>query len=412
MLEVNSIAPYVSKTNFKAQDKKAHNVSVRSTYGDKYDAEIKQLKAKEKKQKIKQNILTGISVSSMLAIIAMAFFSVKAMRGSAADNKKAEALKQLVKKITNPAIKHEAEAELARQPYERSLHRVEALIKLDELANKKEEKTLADIDKVRERLNKNIIGMDEAKDKIIQYLKTINYNIKNGIQDDKPIVLLIDGAPGTCKTTFAKEMADALGMYFKKVSLGGAKNAEEIVGFERTWAGAIPGHISTAQLEGNTKKVVYCFDEAEKASGEGPLNVLLPLFDNQRIFKDKYYNAEIDLSQSIFTLTTNDFKLLPEALQNRVQIIKIKDYTPDIKSRIAKLKINQELAKNKMSDKVNIDESVYMDIANLAEDRGGRKTTMLVDDLIEKIKGKLYDGETSLKVDSDFIKSVKLGENI
>ena len=104
---------------------------------------------KEKKQKLKQNLSWGIGIASGVAIIAMVLAQFKAMKGSAANDAKAEELKAIVKKILNPGIKREAEEELARQNYERSLYRVQDLIKLDELAQMVEKREPADLEKVK-----------------------------------------------------------------------------------------------------------------------------------------------------------------------------------------------------------------------------------------------------------------------
>lgn len=369
---------------------------------------VQEQQKEAKRQKLKSNIAMGVSVAACLAIILTSLIQMKTLRGDATVNEKVGKLTQRIKKVINPNIKREAEEELARQPYERNLYRVEDLLKIDELATKIEKKVPADIKATKKHMDENVIGMDEAKEKIIDYLKAINYDIEHGITQDKPIVLCLDGSPGTGKSTLVKEIADALGMYFKKVSLGGAKNGEMITGFERTYAGATPGVIAKAQLEGGTKKVLYGFDEAEKAAGSSVLDVLLPIFDNQRIFTDKYYNANIDLSQSIFMLTTNNYKLLPEALRNRVQVIRIKDYTPDIKAKIAKSKLTKELAENKMTDKVRISDDAYMAIANLTDDKGGRQTTQFVDNLIQKIKGLFVEGEKDIIINKDLIERLKI----
>ncbi len=369
---------------------------------------IQEQQKKEKQQKLKQNLSWGVGIASGVAIIAMVLAQFKMSKGALAEGSKLPKIKENVKAILNPTIKREAEEELARQPYERSLYRVQDLIQLDKLANTTEHKTPADLEAVKNYMDHEIIGMDEAKEKIYDFLKEINFDILNNISSDKPIVICFDGPPGTGKSSLMKTIADALGMYFKKISLGGAKNGEMITGFERTYSGATPGIIAKAQLEGGTKKVLYGFDEAEKAADNSILDVLLPIFDNQRIFTDKYYNANIDLSQSMFVLTTNDFKLLPEALRNRVQAIHIGEYSKDVKSKIAKSKLTKELSHNKMDDKIKLADDVYDAIADLTTDKGGRQTTQFVDNLIQKLKGMIIDGQNDITVDKNLIDSLKI----
>lgn len=367
---------------------------------------IEQQNRDNRRQKTKQNLSWGIGIASGLAIIAMVLAQFKGMAGEG--NLKAKDLKELVKCIKDPTIKREAEEELARQGYERSLYRVQDLVTLDKLAQVVEERKPADISEVKKYMDSEIIGMDEAKEKIYDFLKDINYDILNGITSKKPIVLCLDGPPGTGKSSLMKTIADGLGMYFKKISLGGAKNGEMITGFERTYAGATPGVIAKAQLEGNTKRVLYGFDEAEKAAGNSVLDVLLPIFDNQRIFTDKYYNANVDLSQSMFILTTNEFYRLPEAIRNRVQKIDIGAYSKDVKAKIAKTKLSKELKNFKLESKVKINNDTYDAIANLTTDKGGRQTTLIVDNLIQKLKGMVYDGADNIDVNKDLINSLNI----
>lgn len=369
---------------------------------------IQEQQKKEKNQKLKQNLSWGVGIASGAAIIAMVIAQFKMSKGALTDDSKITKLKESIKTIMNPTIKREAEEELARQPYERSLYRVQDLIQLDKLANTTEHRTQANLEAVKSYMDNEIIGMEEAKEKIYDFLKEVNFDILNNISSGKPIVLCLDGPPGTGKSSLMKTIADALGMYFKKISLGGAKNGEMITGFERTYAGATPGVIAKAQLEGGTKKVLYGFDEAEKAAGNSVLDVLLPIFDNQRIFTDKYYNANVDLSQSMFVLTTNEFKLLPEALRNRVQAIHIGEYSKDVKSKIAKSKLTNELIHNKMNDKVKLADDAYDAIADLTTDKGGRQTTLFVDNLIQKLKGMIIDGQNDITVDKNLIDSLKI----
>lgn len=411
VLSVNSVQqPVVS---FKKQQRQPNpQAGVPGSY-DAY-AEQRTKKEKSKSEKLENgrkaaSILFYVTLAASALVSVISF--VKNRQGD--DAKLVKELKKKAKGIKDSAIRREAEEELSRQSYERNTYRVQDLLKLDELKNKTETRTKADIDAVKRYMDEEIIGMDRAKEQVRKYLEEINYDIDQGKIPDKPMVILFDGPPGTGKSTLAKVIADSLGMYFKKVSLGGAKSAEEITGFARTYVGATPGHIAKGQLEGGTKKVFYCFDELEKAEGKGVLDCLLPLFDDQRIFADKYYNCNIDLSQSMFALTTNDFTKLPSALQNRFNVVRIDAYTPEIKAKIAKQKLEKEIVKNGMADKVIIDEAIYADIANRARfDQGGRHTTRLVSELITELKIKLNKDKTSINVNKALLDEVKLGENL
>ena len=355
---------------------------------------IKQRQAEQKKAQRKQKWMTVLQVAGVLSGIALAgFFIWQGLKGG--DNqKKAKELAEKIKGIKDIGIKREAEEEMARQSYERSLYRVQDLVQLDKLAQKVEERTPANIEAVRKRLDSEIIGMKEAKQPIIDFLEALNYDIKNGVVSDKPIILAMDGPPGTGKTSLMKVIADSLGMHFEKISLSSTKNMEAITGFERTYAGATPGLMAKAQLEGATKKVLYGLDEMEKAP-ENVLNTFLSILDDQKLFKDKYYNANVDLSKSIFVVTTNELEKL------KAHTIKIKPYGLETKTAIVKQKLSKALPLNKLTEKVEIPEEIYEEIAKRTTDQGGRHSTQLADKFIIQLKkmvGKQTDGN-KVKVD-------------
>ena len=205
-------------------------------------------------------------------------------------------------------------------------------------------------------------------------------------------------------------------MYFKKVSLGGVRDPEKIIGFARTWSGATPGVIAKGQLEGGTSKVMYCFDELEKIQNEKVLDTLLSLFDHQKIFADNYYGVNIDISKSMFTMTTNDFTRLPAALRNRVQVIHIGDYGPDVKTKIANSKLAKAAKNYKLTDKVEFASNLGEAIQARTSDKGGRDTVNLVDELINKIINKLEKEPSpsgaKLIVDRKFLDDVQLGKEM
>lgn len=368
---------------------------------------LQEQKKKEKKQNIKQNIAWGVGIASGLAIIAMVAMGLRGGK----DASKAKELAEKVKNIKNEVIKREVEEELARQPHERSVYRAADLIKLDELASTSETRTVADIGALKAKLDRKIIGQDKAKQPVIDFLEAINYDIKNGIYDGKPVIIAIDGPPGTSKTTLLKEAADGLGMYFKKVPLCSIEKAGSLVGFQRTYVGAKGGTFATAQLEGNTKRVFYALDELEKAPTE-VRQTLLPLLDDQAKFKDLYYNTEIDLSQSIFGITTNELERLKGTpLYDRIKpfVIKVEKYDNATKAGISKLKLTDALKENKMDGKVIVDEGIYDFIAEHTTDAGGRETTQISEKKIitelKKILNYKSEGE-KVTVDKDFVQKL------
>lgn len=411
---VGNVPNNVKNMTFKASDDKfVRQPSVLDQQANMRRA-LEEQKKTEKKQKIKQNLTWGLGIgASLVLILALGGPMLSSFFG-----KEGKQLKELTKKVAqikNDVIKREAEEELARQAHERSLYRVADLVQLDELASSMEARTPADIGAVKTALGKKIIGQDKAKEPIYNFLEAINYDIANDIPANAPRIIAIDGPPGTCKSTLMKEASDSLGMYLKKISLNNIDKPGSLVGFERTYVGAKAGAFATGQLEGGTKKVFYMLDELEKAPIEVQ-NALLSLLDDQAKFKDLYYNCEIDLSQTIFGITTNELeRLRGTALYDRIKpfVIKVSAYDDGTKAKIAKLKIQEALKLNKMSSKVDIKEEVYDIIANSTTDQGGRETTQIAEKkLIDELKKLLNHkkGNEKIVVDKTFIEKF-LAEN-
>ena len=378
---------------------------------------IEDQKKAQKNTKRKQNLSYGISIASGLAIIAMVAMSFASMRGSAVDNNIIKAIRNKLSKVKNPAIKEQIRQELAMAPHERNLTRAENLIKLDELAQETGNRVKTDINALKQKLDEKVFGVKEAKEELITAVKEMNFDIEHGRVDGKPLVIIFDGEPGTSKTTLAKQYADAAGMYFKKIPCGGIGDAQEIIGFKRTYVGSIPGSIAQAQIESGTKRVCYCLDEIDRVTKKEVLDALLAPFDDQAIFIDQHYCSQIDLSQSVFAMTTNDFTNLPEALKNRAKIIHIKNFTKEEKAGIARLQLNDLIAENKIEQYINgIDDEIFETIVSRTNDKGGRQVTKLAQEIIQKIKARQQDGLISetqkVKINNAFLDEIKLGEKM
>ena len=385
---VTNVPNNVKKMNFKANnDKFVKQPSVLDQQANIRRA-LEEQEKEQKKAKRKQNLTWGLGIGASLVLI-LALGGPMLTSLFSKEGKKLKELTKKVAQIKDEVIKREAEEELARQAHERSLYRVADLIELDRLASTTEKRTPAKIGVVEKALGKKIIGQEKAKQPTIDFLEAMNYDINNDIVANRPIIYAIDGPPGTCKSTLMQETADALGMYLKKISLNNIEKPGSLVGFERTYVGAKAGAFATGQLEGGTKKVFFMLDELEKAPVEVQ-NALLSLLDDQAKFKDLYYNCEIDLSQSIFGITTNELERLKgTALYDRIKpfVIKVTGYNNETKAKIAKLKLENALKEFKMLEKVEIKDDIYRIIAESTTDQGGRETTQIAEKkLVQELK--------------------------
>lgn len=454
---VENVPKNVRRVNFKAESDsyiKSNNINTRPVYSPQVanmheiqmQKMIEQQQKAEKKQKWKQNLSWGAGILSAAAIIAVAVISLKSMRGNPADESIIRKIKEKLANVKNPAIKQQVEAELRMNAHERNLYRAENLIKLDELAQDTAGRSKVPIDKLEENFRNGLIGVEEAKKELISGVKKSNYNIDHGIIDTKPTILILDGSPGTSKTTMAKLYADAAGLYYKKIPCGGISDAQSIIGFKRTYMGSVHGVIAEGQIESGTKEVCYCLDEIDRVTKKEILDALLSPFEENAIFVDQYYGVPIDLSRSTFVLTTNDFTRLPEALKNRATIVHIKDYTPKEKADIAELKLKMRIAKDKAEKYLTLDESancrwkmpklddngnlifdennnpimeeitgtIYDYIASKTMDKGGRQVDLLTEEIMTTIKGMQQDGKIKdkIKIDQAFLDKIELGKNM
>jgi ATP-dependent Lon protease len=202
-----------------------------------------------------------------------------------------------------------------------------------------------DVTAARAVLDGDHYGLDEVKERIVEHLAVRARRAQRELAlvggRGSGAVLALVGPPGVGKTSLGESVARALGRNFVRVSLGGVRDEAEIRGHRRTYVGALPGRIVRAIRESGSMNPVVLLDEVDKLGSDyrgDPSSALLEVLDpaQNHTFRDHYLEIELDLSDVLFLATANVAETIPDALLDRMEVVRLDGYTELEKVAIAR----------------------------------------------------------------------------
>lgn len=269
------------------------------------------------------------------------------------------------------------------------------------------------ISHAREVLDKDHYGLEDIKERILEYLairklrQERREEFSKTTSDDKirkereGVILCFVGPPGVGKTSLGMSIARAMGRKFIRISLGGVRDEAEIRGHRRTYIGAMPGRIIQALRRIESRNPVFMLDEIDKLSFDfrgDPASALLEVLDPEQNveFRDNYIEVAFDLSQVMFITTANQLDTIPGPLLDRMEIIQLSGYTENEKVQIARqYLIPRQLRENSLREgEIEFkDQAISTVIRSYTRESGVRSLEREIGRICRKIATRITEGK-------------------
>ena len=221
--------------------------------------------------------------------------------------------------------------------------------------------TVLNMKKVKSELDSKHFGLDKVKERIMEYVAVLKLT---GTERRSPILCLV-GPPGVGKTTLVESIASAMQRNFVRITLGGVRDEAEIRGHRRTYIGAMPGRFIHALRRAKCMNPIILLDEIDKMASDfrgDPASAMLEVLDPEQNhdFTDHFMEVGLDLSRVLFIATANSESEIPEALRDRLEIVRLPGYYPHEKLQIASKYLLPRICERtgvKLDEQVSFDEA-------------------------------------------------------
>jgi ATP-dependent Lon protease len=367
------------------------------------------------KDKIRNDVQEGMDKRQREFLLRQQMEAIKKELGEADGDIAGEYRKKIEEAGMPEAVRKEVERELGRLERTSEQNPEAGWIRnyldwmLDMPWNKKTV-DLFDVTEARRILDQDHTGLDDVKDRIIEFLAVRKRRDSRGLslvggRGSGAIITLV-GPPGVGKTSLGESVARALGRKFTRISLGGIHDEAEIRGHRRTYVGALPGRIARALKEAGTSNPVIMLDEIDKVGSDyrgDPSSALLEVLDpaQNHSFRDHYLEVDLDLSEVLFIPTANVSDTIPGPLLDRMEIIRLDGYTEEEKLAIGRDHLlRRQLDRNALTPEevVVSDDAIRRVIASHTREAGVRNLERELGRLLRKVATQIEAGKASAPI--------------